>query len=233
MEPKDITLSDDNIKEYNDKVLPSINKIEPAYSVVARATTYNIKGGQNIEIGVYLTGLGIPDANKLVLIWSSPDIIDTSSKGIFTYCIKVVEKDLDNKKMIAPIAGTKFIEHNELNPYGITVFLNKGYFLPYPKFPIPKGDELLTPSIIAEGTPHGYAPVSISLKTSRKAKAGEYEINVVFTYRFKNVIKQSPDKVKFHISSWWDRNQWWIITAGTIIAFILLVLTVIFTVLDP
>ena len=62
-------LTDDNIKEYNEKVLPLVKDIEPVYSIVTRARSHNIRGGDNIEIDIYLTGLGIPDANKLVLFY--------------------------------------------------------------------------------------------------------------------------------------------------------------------
>ena len=224
MKSSDITLTDDNIIEYNRKMLPAIQDKEPIYSVVSRAHAYNIKGGENIEIGVYLTGLGIPDANKLVLLWSSPNIIDASSTGVATYCIKAVNTKLNGENMIAPIANRELLEHHKLDPTGVMISLNKGYFLPTPKFPTPQGEELLMPQIIAETSPNGYLPMSISLKTSRKAKSGDYEIQVTFTYEYQNVIKQAFDKVKFHITSWWERNQWWIITLGSIIAFILLVL---------
>jgi len=226
MKSHDTTLSNDDIKEYNDKILSYVNNIEPAYLVTARAITYNIKGGQNINIEIYLTGLGIPEANKLVLLWSSPNIIDQNSPGAATVCIKAVTKKLNNKNMMAPVAGKEFIEQHELDWGGVTIGLSKGNFLPYPIFPVPDGYEL-TPQVMAERAPHGNAPIAISLKTLKKAKPGDYEIDVTLTYRYQNVIKQASDNAKFHITSWWDRNQWWIVTLGSIIALVLLVLTVI------
>ena len=71
--------------------------------------------------------------------------------------------------------------------------------------------------------------MSISLKTLMEAKSGDYNIDITLTYRYHNIVKQVSDEVEFHITNWWDRNQWWVITAGSIIAFILLVLTFINT----
>jgi len=219
-------LTDDNVREYNEKILPALKNKEPLYSVVTRPRNYNIKRGDNIEIDIYLTGLGIPGTSKIFILFSSPNIIDTSSPGIATSCIKLSPEKLNGKDTIVPVAGgEECVERHELDPNGITFRQLESFFLPVPKFPVLNEERLLMPEVMAEKQSGGYDPISISLKTLKKAKPGDYEINVTLTYEYQNVIKQASDKVKFHITSWWDRKGWWVVAAGAISAFILLVLT--------
>jgi hypothetical protein len=222
MEGEDTKLTKNDIIEYNEKMLPPLKDMEPIYSIVTRARNYNIKGGDSIEIDIYLTGLGIPETNKLVLLWSSPNIIDASSPGVATYCIREAHVKLNGKDMTAPVAGEEYIQHSELDPNGIMFHLSRGYFLPVPKYKHPQ-----IPQIVGERIHKGYPPMSISLKTLKEAKSGDYKIDLTLTYSYKKTIKQTSDKVEFRITSWWDRHQWWILTAGSIIAFILLMLTVV------
>lgn len=221
MKRPDIKLTKDDIIEYNLLLLPKVKDIEPNYSIVTRARNYDMKGGDSIEIDIYLTGLGIPEANKLILVWSSPNIIDASSPGVATYCIREpILKKLNDKDMIVPVASDQLVDHVELGPAGVILNLLKAYFLP-----VPKSKEQFAPQVMAERNSAGYPPISISLKTLRKAKSGNYKIDIVLTYRYRKSVKQASDEVKFHITSWWDRNRAWVVTTGTVIAFVLLVLT--------
>jgi hypothetical protein len=222
MGKEEVKLTDEDIIEYNLQILPKVKDIEPTYSIVARARNYNIKGGENIEIDIYLTGLGNPTANKLVLVWSSTNIIDASRQGVATYAIKAVPMKLKGRDMIAPVAGKGSIDHFTLGPDGVTIHLNEGYFLPVPKYKEPN-----MPQIVGERVHEGHPPISISLPTLRKAKSGNYKIDIVLTYKYQEVIKQASNTVEFRITSRWDRNQGWILTAGAVIAFISLILLVI------
>lgn len=129
--------------------------------------------------------------------------------------------------MTFPLAGKDFSEHLKLDATGTMLYLHKGYFLPWPMFPLPKRVQPYLPIIVAERDSGSHCPISISLKTLSTADPGDYTVDLVFTYKHHNIAKQASDRVDFHITSWWDRNQWWIITGGSVIAFILLILTVI------
>ena len=218
-------ITDDDIIAYNDKILPLLKDKEPLYSIVARVRNHNIKSGDNVEVDIYLTGLGIPDASKLLFLLSSPNILDTSSPGITMSCIKLSLEKLDNKDMVFPVAGEQYVDRLKLDPNGLTYHLNKSYFLPLPESTVPNEEQLFMPDVMAEKQFAGYDPISASLETLKKAKPGDYEINVTLTYTYQNIVKQASDKVEFHITNWWDRNQGWVTTAGMIIAFILLMLT--------
>jgi len=216
----------DEMVEYNAEILPLVQNLEPIYSIVARARSHRIKGGDDIVIDIHLSGVGNLDANKFIFLWSSPNVIDSSKLGDCTYCTKVFEGKIGGKDVTFPLADEESY-HLKLDATGTMLNLNKGFFLPWPILPPPKGTQPDLPIIVAERDSKGRCPISISLKTLRKAKPGDYTVDLVFTYRHHNIVKQASDKVEFHVTSWWDRNQWWIITAGSVIAFILLVLTVI------
>jgi hypothetical protein len=212
--------------KYNDEILPLVKDLDPIYSIIARARSHRIKGGDDIKIDIHLTGVGIPDANKFIFLWSSPNVIDSSKPGDCTYCAKVFEAKIGDKDVTFPLADEESY-HLKLDATGTMLNLHRGFFLPWPILPPPKGTQPDLPIIVAERDSKGRCPISISLKTLRKAKPGDYTVDIVFTYKHHNIVKQASDKAEFHITSWWDRNQSWIITAGSVIAFILLVLTVI------
>lgn len=222
MKRPDTKLTNNDIIEYKRKVLPKVKDMEPIYSIVTRARNYNIKGGESIEIEIYLTGSGIPQANKLVLVWSSPNVIDASSPGIATTIIKGYPTKVNGEDITVPLA-TEEEQRIELSPDGIIFELPEAFFLP-----VPKGEERLIPQIMAERNFAGYPPLSISLKTLNKAKSGDYKIDIALTYRYQNIFKQASDKVEFRITNLWDRNHWWILPASVIIAFISLLVVAFF-----
>jgi len=224
MEKTEFT-QDDMIK-YNEEILPLVKDLEPIYSIVARARSHRIRGGDDIKIDIHLTGVGIPDANKFIFLWSSPNVIDPSKEGDCVWCTKVFNKKIGGKDMSFPLTDEESY-HLKLDATGTMLNLHKGFFLPWPILPPPKGTQPDLPIIVAERDSEGRPPISVSLRTLRPAQPGDYTVDLVFTYRHHNIVKQASEKVEFHITSRWDRNQSWIITAGSLIAFILLVLTVI------
>jgi len=229
-------LSDEYVIDYNEKLLVTLKAKEPCYSIIARSRKYNISPGNRIEIDIYITGLGIPDNNKLYAVFSSPDVIDNSIMGTLKSCIKLGLDKLKDKDTIFPLSGNKYFETHELDTNGTTIHLNKGYFLPVPKSAKPVGSEEKLGSegqdfmevIMAEKQFDGYDPISLSLPTLKTAKSGDYEIYFTLTYEYQNVIKQASHKTQFHITSWWDRNQAKVVIASAIVAvaaFVLLALT--------
>jgi len=216
----------DEVVKYNAEILPLVQNLEPTYSIVARASSYRIKGGDDIEIDVHLTGIGIPDANKFIFLWSSPNVIDSSQSGDCTYCTVAFKGEIGGQDGTFPLVDAESY-HLKVDATGTMLNLHKGFFLPWPTLLSPKETQPDLPVIVAERDSKGRPPISVSLRTLRTARPGDYTVDLVFTYTYRNIVKQASEKVKFHITSWWDRHEWWIITAGSVIAFILLVLTVI------
>ena len=92
----------EDIIKYNDGVLPLVKKLEPIYSIVARARSYRIKGEDDIIIDIHLTGLGIPDANKFIFLWSSPNVIDTSKEGDCVWCTSCLHRKRPYRGVTTP-----------------------------------------------------------------------------------------------------------------------------------
>jgi len=217
-------LTNQDIIEYNKKVLPLVENVEPTYSVICRARNNRIQHGENIDIDMFFTGSGIPSISKLHVEWFSPSVIDASVQGTFTYCVKSGSISLNGIDMIVPLSGEKYVEHNSVGQYGVTTGLNQGFFFPSPDISLQNIGEPFMPQVMGERSHSGYHPCSISLKTMKKAKAGDYKIDITLTYQHQNIVKQASDKVEIHITSWWDRNQWWVLTLGTGIVLASLVL---------
>ncbi|MGB5926365.1 MAG: hypothetical protein WBH01_09815 [Dehalococcoidia bacterium] len=219
---------DDMIK-YNNEILPLVQNLEPIYSIVARARSHRIKGGDDIVIDIHLTGTGIPDGNKLICLWSSPNVIDSSKEGDCVGCAGVYYEKIDGRDISFPIISGELFRV-KLHENGVMLNLNNGNFLPAPVPPPPQRTQSDLPINVAETQTDGRYPISISLRTLSTAQPGYYSVDLVFTYKYGSIVKQAYDKVEFQITSRWDRNQGWIITAGSVIAFILLVLTVVLSI---
>ncbi len=220
---------DPQIIEYNDRTLPALKGKEPQYTVVSRIRSYNINPGENIELDIYFTGAGIPDASKLYLGWLSPNVISPENTGKATWCIQLADIQYENRDFIFPATGGGYCLSHDLAPNGVTITLNKAFFLPSRESPPPEDVETFMPQVVAERSHEGHHPISVILKTRRNAKCGDYRIDIVLTYSYGNAVRQACDKVEYHVTDWWDRNQGWITVAGTVIAFIVLILTAIGT----
>jgi len=66
---------------------------EAIYSIDAHVRHPEINPGQAVEIEVYLSGSGIPEKSKLMIIWSSPYVIDENDPGKITRLIGYVISD--------------------------------------------------------------------------------------------------------------------------------------------
>ena len=220
---------DPQIIEYNDRTLPALKDKEPQYTVVSRLRRSQIKPGGDIEVDIYFTGAGIPDASKLYLGWLAPDVISAKDTGQATWCIQLSDIQYETRDLMFPATGGGYCLSHELAPNGVTISLNKAFFMPSLESSQPEDDDSYMPQVVAERSHDGHHPFSVSLKTLKNARRGDYRIDIVLTYSRGNTVKQACDKVEYHVTDWWDRNQGWVTAAGTAIAFIVLILTAIGT----
>lgn len=220
---------DPEIIEYNDRVLRALKDKEPQYTVVSRLQQSQVNPGGVIELDIYFTGAGIPDAAKLYLGWLAPDVISAKDTGTATWCIQMADIQYEGRDLMFPATGGGYCLSHDLGPNGVTVSLNKAFFMPSRESPPPEDDETYMPQVVAERSHEGHHPVSVTLKTLNNARRGDYRIDIVMTYSRGNSVKQACDKVEYHVTDWWDRNQGWVTAAGTAIAFIVLILTAIGT----
>jgi hypothetical protein len=201
-----------------------INKATGAiYSIVSRNRTPRINPGGKVEIEIFLSGYGMPENNKLYIQWSSPYIINRKDVGILTSCIAFIEDRTTGKTQ--PAAGNKFADSPDnpplrLLPTGATIILNRGYFSDDPVFSKDKGasKSKLVP-IMAESSWDDLPPLYLKLNTAKDAPSGDYDISFIFTYGDSQNLLQDYKLVQFHITSWWERNQGWVVPIGVVIAF--------------
>lgn len=209
--------------------LQAIKASGAVYSIVTRNRTPEINPGEKVEIEVFLSGHGMPEKNKLFIGWSSPYIIDEKDAGVVTSCIKFFTHKATGKTQ--PVSGKKFLQTHKLNPYGIVINLNKGNFLEIPLQPEDKeASEFEISWVMSENVWDNEPPILLSINTSKDAPPGDYDVTFAFTYGNEQNLLQDYKVVQFHITSWWERNQGWVVIASSIIAFAALVITAIGTI---
>ncbi len=219
--------SDDDVVQYNLEVLPQQQKLEPCYKVIIRPTRTKIRGGDDIDLGLFLSGVGIPDASKCFIHWESAELVNQEDAGYHTYCIQLATKHINDRDMIFPVSGAKFTEQMACRPKGVLLGLTTAFFLIRPPVRGVHTKEGALHATMAEFTWDDCPPILVHLNSSRKAKAGDYTIDAVLTYVHREVVRQSSDRVVIHVTSRWERNQWWVVIAGSLIAFALLILGVV------
>lgn len=209
--------------------LQAIRASGAVYSIATRNRTPSVKPGGKVEIEVFLSGHGMPEKNKLFIGWSSPCIIDKKDVGVVTFCIKFATDKVTGKTQA--VTGKSALQTYKLMPDGIIIILNKGYFSEKPLQPEDKEfSEFGVPYVISEYMWDNEPPILLSINTAKDALPGDYNVTLTFTYGNEQNLLQDHKVVQFHITSWWERNQGWVVIASSIIAFAALVITAIGTI---
>ncbi len=188
------------------------------YSLISRNRTPRLNPGGAIEIEIYLSGYGVPDKNKLVVQLSSPYIIDEDSPGKAT-----LYKRHSTKRPIGNNIPLETLEFNISN-IGVTMRLDTIYFAEVAQT-VP---ECGLKNVYGEGVwgSERKPPIYLQINTSKKARPGNYEIALVFTYKTGTDSRQDCKAVPVHITSWIERYQW-LIYLGVGVAFASLVINAI------
>ena len=187
-----------------------------------------------MEIEIFLSGHGMPEKNLLSIKWSSPYVIHEADPGDLKWSI-MCSTNVDTGEIkpkvgigvgeMEVVAGKDFKNMVRVGRVGVTLNLNRGHFLEDENQTAP---EFGMRCVVAERVyaPHYQPPLLLTINTATDARSGDYEVTFVFTYGDKDGWQQDYKEVKFHITSWLERNRWLPI-AGVIIAFLSLVVTAI------
>lgn len=187
-----------------------------------------------MEIEIFLSGHGMPEKNLLSVKWSSPYVIYEADPGDLKWSIMCLT-DLNTGEMKPQVgigvgemevaAGKGFENMVKVGRIGVELNLNRGHFLEVENQAVP---EFGMRCVVAERVypPHYQPPLLLRINTATDARSGDYEVTFVFTYGDKDWWQQDYKGVKFHVTSWLERNRWLPIT-GVIIAFLSLVVTAI------
>ncbi len=180
---------------------------EAIYSIDAHVKHPEINPGQAVEIEVYLSGYGIPEKSKLMIIWSSPYVIDDNDPGKITRLIGYVISDGN---------FTPLFEDVPLNVGDITgtsgawvvpslVTFEPAFALLPKDFP----EDIGLKMVMGETNWNGNPPILVKLNTRKGASAGDYQVKFTFTYGNETNLEQDSEEVEFHVTSYWERNQRW------------------------
>ncbi|KPK23072.1 MAG: hypothetical protein AMJ70_04400 [Dehalococcoidia bacterium SG8_51_3] len=207
-----------------------MDNTEPSYSLIIRNRTPSVKADEMVEIEGYLSGYGFPQYNKLVIQWSSPYVVDRNNPGSFITNVSLAINS-ETKEIVGVATGRNYIDAKPVDQTGITLLLHKGFFMTNPnEEPNPEVDYKL-PQIVSELAWDGQSPLFLRMNTSQQSSAGDYDVSFIFTYGNERLLKQGFKTVSFHILSWWERNEWWVVLSAGIIALVSLILSTIFSVL--
>jgi hypothetical protein len=192
----------------------AIDQSPVVYSLVLRNRTPVINPGDSLGIEIFLSGYGVPKKNKLDVKFSSPYVVNIKNPGTLTAGISVL-LNATTGEIIRPI--TDLPKTYKLDEVGADVTLNYGFFLSMPdtKFNSNEVDQ-----IVSETEWNGSAPILLTINTSNDAPSGDYDVIFTFTYGDEQLLSQDQKVAHFRITSWWERNEWWITIIGVILAFI-------------
>jgi len=193
------------------------------YSLIPRLRIPNIKGGEPIELEIYITGYGnIVKSHKLQITYSSSNVFaknDEGKVGYIEYCIKVAKNQ--EGKIIAVLSGNKeykdentnemikAIHSNPLDYIGTTVFLHEGHFMSRNEVMKLSGKEVDEKDlrILGETTHDGHPPILLHFNTLNNATPGDYNIYLTLFYSDESDLKMDQKIVTFHINHWIEQHQ--------------------------
>lgn len=192
------------------------------YTLLPRIRRPRICKGENIEIEVYITGYGerIVD-NKLHISYSSPKLlkIDNEGKvGIIESCIKTLKtKDIITGVITGDVTFKnkktgkieKAFEQVKLDPTGMTITLNEGYFISYRELNelVGKEVDINDKRYVAEVKYDNHPPILISINTDSNAPPGDYIITLSLFYKDKNTVKIDQKHIPVHINTYIEQHQ--------------------------
>ena len=187
------------------------------YSLILRNRTPRVKPGDTLEIEVYLSGFGIPEKNKLFIYWSSPNVIDPKSLNpVSVTFINFVPNIVPERYHIPKDSPTYTVQFDSTGAR---------FSVPKPYFMMLVGDSSSNSSsqFPGIGADHAWVssaspspPLLVTLNTSKAASSGDFDVTFVFTYGNEQNPLQDYKITQFHITSWLERNQWWIAIIGSV-----------------
>jgi hypothetical protein len=180
-----------------------------ALSIVLHNTTPTIQKGETLEIWALISGSGIPEKNKLIISWSSPNVIDKKDPGT----IQIGDGD--------PIG---------IDPNGNITILPLEFFSNSPI--VAASPNFGLPLIKSETSLRERQPIILKLNSSKTARSGDYDISFIFTYSDGISMFQDYKTTQFHVSSWWEQNQTWMQILAVIVALLSLITGAVFSLLS-
>lgn len=206
------------------------------YSIVPRIRTPRVNPGETVEVEIFLTGYGeIPKLRTFKISHSSPYLYKRDSKskiGVLEWCIKVAENEKgdiigvwtgDSEADIrarGKVTHIRAHEEHPVDPFGVIVELNPGYFLSHKEVARLEGEPVDEHDrrILSEMTHDEIPPMLLKLNTLENARSGDHDIFLTLIYHDGAELKMDQKVVRFHVNSWIERHaktlQWVVVVLG-------------------
>jgi len=131
----------------------------------------------------------------------------------------------------------KAFEQVKLDPTGMTITLNEGYFISYRELNelIGKEVDINDKRCVAEVKYDNHPPILISMNTDSNASPGDYIITLSLFYKNKNTVKMDQKHVPVHINTYIEQHQKKLQAIGILIglaAFIISLIETYYTILQ-
>jgi len=179
----------------------------------------------------------IPKLRKFAIAHSSPYLYEEDGKGkigVLEWCIKAILNEKTGK-IIGFVAGDyegnlplrgedvhiRAYEEHPIDPVGVLVELNPGYFLSYNEAMRSSGKAVSEHDqrLLSEMTHNKHPPMLLRLKTSEKGRSGDHDVFLTLIYGDDgSELKMDQKVVRFHVNSWIERHskalQWVVVLLG-------------------
>lgn len=202
------------------KVSPPYTPPDAEWALVARAFAREVDPGQELEIELYFSGWGRPDAAKLTYYFPK-GLVDDDRESLplevlTTLAYKVERLEVEGK-IESRETAFEAPQKSKLRAVGGYTILSPGNFLP------DLGRHGLKDINLTSGErpwPSG-SPVRLRAPVSQKAQTGSHTITFVLTYVRGARVKSSMGQIEIHVRPIWKR--WWVQVAVIASALVALV----------
>lgn len=195
------------------------------YSILTMNRNPSVKPGKTVEIEVFLSGVGMPEKNKLHIQWSLPDVINKNNPGKVTLYVPHLSDPQPEDKQLP---SGNWLVNRKTNETGVTINLPQITFREGPRDV--SWPDWAFAMVGTEVTHEFYPPILVTLNIANTAEAGDYEVTFTFTYGKDADIRQDYKAVPFHVNS--KIEQWqWLVNAFVILGVVAAVASLVLTAL--
>jgi len=200
--------------------------MKSSFVIVPRLITPSISSNDKIKIDIFFSGYGKIKEHKIVMSYSSENLINEEDPGILQF--RIGKSTLDNKDVGIPdFDNTRTIP---LDKTGKTIRGADGIFLPVPNRqnlaePI---SQIMGEVITGKEGSLDLAPIHIEINTHKKTASGDHKIDFILTYKDEeDEIATDHQQLTIHVKNKMERYGWKIAIAGAIVGLVSLIISAI------
>jgi len=179
--------------------------MKSSYEIIPKLITPSIKGGETVEIELFMSGYGKVIKNKLNVTFSSKKMFDMTNPSFAEYNIVFAVNEKTGEKF--PFADKTTYSKINLDPTGATINLNEGFFSDVESENNLKMSKVGFPQIMPERVFERQPPFRFSFNTNKDTPAGNYDIDFVLTYSDGDEITTNHKKVTIHVKSFLEKYE--------------------------